>query len=101
MLFRCLSHPKYVDPPGGDQALPRTHQLHIEPVGSEHARRSLLFRDYLRAHPDRAAQYATLKEQLARQFPADRLAFTRGKGPFINDVLREAADWADRDPPAD
>lgn len=50
----------------------------------------LLFRDFLRAHPDVARQYEALKQQLATAHPADRAAYTQAKTPFIANVLRRA-----------
>jgi GrpB-like predicted nucleotidyltransferase (UPF0157 family) len=60
----------------------RTHHIHmVEPHFPQwHA---LRFRDYLRARPDVAAEYAALKRRLAAEFPSDRIAYTRGKAEFI------------------
>lgn len=37
------------------------------------------FRDYLNSHPDAAKEYSELKEKLARLYPKDRIAYTKGK----------------------
>lgn len=50
----------------------------------------LLFRDFLRAHPDVARQYEALKHELASAHPVDRATYTRSKTPFIDGVLRRA-----------
>jgi GrpB-like predicted nucleotidyltransferase (UPF0157 family) len=51
---------------------------------------SLAFRDYLRPHPDVAAEYAALKRRLAAEFPDDRVAYTKGKSDFIRQVTTSA-----------
>ncbi len=45
---------------------PRTHHLHMVEISSEFWRRHLLFRDFLRSHPDVAQEYAELKRTLRR-----------------------------------
>lgn len=64
----------------------RTHHLHLIPVATEQWIRRLAFRDYLRAHPDTAAEYAALKRELAREFRLDREAYTEAKRPFIDRI---------------
>ena len=44
------------------------------------------FRDYLNTHPDTAQKYAVLKEVLASQYPEDRVAYTKGKEDFIQNI---------------
>jgi GrpB-like predicted nucleotidyltransferase (UPF0157 family) len=65
----------------------RTHHLHLIPVGSPLWAERLAFRDYLRGHPETAAEYAALKERLAEQHRFDREAYTDAKLPFIQGVL--------------
>lgn len=72
-------------PPNG----PRTHHLHlIEPDHPDWER--LLFRDYLRAHPDEAARYAQRKDTLAAQYRDDREAYTAAKGVYIAQITTQA-----------
>ena len=72
-------------PPNG----PRTHHIHmVEPDSVLWER--LLFRDYLRQHPDEANKYARLKRRLARSFTHDREAYTRGKSEYIKSVMDKA-----------
>jgi GrpB-like predicted nucleotidyltransferase (UPF0157 family) len=77
------------EPPGR----PRTH-VHVRRAGSFSEQWALLFRDYLRTHPDAAAEYATLKRRLAIRFRDDRRAYTDAKGPFLWKVIRKADEWA-------
>lgn len=82
---------RYFRPPA-DQ--PRVVHVHVRDAGSAWEREHLLFRDYLRAHPAAAEAYAKLKEDLARQYPVDRLAYTDAKTGFVLDTLDAASEWA-------
>ena len=68
----------------------RTHHLHMLEVGTDRYTEMLAFRDYLRAHPDAAAQYAALKRALASRPLPQRGDYTDAKAPFIQDVLAKA-----------
>ncbi len=56
------------------------HHLYVCTPGAAAYRQHLLFRDYLRAHPDAVAAYATLKRQLAAQYRGQRDAYTEARG---------------------
>jgi GrpB-like predicted nucleotidyltransferase (UPF0157 family) len=68
----------------------RTHHLHLVPFQSRLWMEQLAFRDYLRAHPDVALEYAALKWRLAEQHRFDREAYTDAKAPFVRWILDEA-----------
>lgn len=68
----------------------RTHHLHIYDLPSFHARPERLFRDYLRAHPALAQQYAQLKRELARRLGHDRAAYTEAKSEFVDQMVARA-----------
>ncbi|WP_246527031.1 GrpB family protein [Plastoroseomonas hellenica] len=68
----------------------RTHHVHMTETSGEMWQR-LLFRDYLRAHPDEAANYAALKRQLAVRHGADREAYTAEKTAFVDAILERAS----------
>ena len=57
----------------------------------------MAFRDYLRAHDDVAAAYATLKRRLALAHPDDMTAYMDGKDVFIKEVESRALAWLSRD----
>jgi GrpB-like predicted nucleotidyltransferase (UPF0157 family) len=78
--------------PPADQ--PRTVHVHVCQRDSIWERDHLLFRDYLRAHSDKAHDYAALKRQLAETVGDDRNAYTAGKTAFIEQTLRNADAWA-------
>lgn len=69
---------------------PRSYHLHLVEYATWEYQRHLLFRDYLRAHPAVAAQYETLKRDLAQRYKHDRLAYTDSKATFINAVIDRA-----------
>ncbi len=72
----------------------RTHHLHLVDFSDERGRANaeemLLFRDYLRLHPDIARDYLQLKKSLANQFGSDRASYTNGKTDFVLSVLAKA-----------
>lgn len=72
---------------GGEQ---RSHHMHVFAAGHPEVARHLRFRDYLRAHPETAAQYAALKRGLAQQFPHDIEGYMAGKDGFIKGVIELA-----------
>jgi GrpB-like predicted nucleotidyltransferase (UPF0157 family) len=66
----------------------RTHHLHLVPLGSKRWVECLAFRDAIRGDPTLATEYAALKTRLAQEFKLDREAYTDGKTPFVERVLR-------------
>jgi GrpB-like predicted nucleotidyltransferase (UPF0157 family) len=71
----------------------RTH-IHVRCAGSFSEQFALLFRDYLREHPARASEYATLKHELAHLLEIDRQAYVDAKDPFVWETIRLADRWA-------
>ena len=71
----------------------RTHQIHAFASGDTNLARHLAFRDYLRAHPDVAAEYARLKTQLAAQCEHDIDRYMDGKDAFIKTHEALALAW--------
>lgn len=67
----------------------RTHHIHMVEADSELWDR-LFFRDYLRRHADEARRYEELKRGLARQFPHDRVSYTKEKTRYIVSVTDKA-----------
>lgn len=68
----------------------RAFQLHVVEVGSAFWKRHLLFRDYLRAHDETAAEYERLKRRLADEYGADREGYTEAKTEFITGIEERA-----------
>jgi GrpB-like predicted nucleotidyltransferase (UPF0157 family) len=69
---------------------PRSWHIHLARVGSEFWREHLAFRDQLRGNPALRDAYATLKLDLARQYPMDREAYIEGKTAFVRASIAQA-----------
>jgi GrpB-like predicted nucleotidyltransferase (UPF0157 family)/RimJ/RimL family protein N-acetyltransferase len=74
-------------PPYGKK---RTHHVHIFEQHSDHWCNKVLFRNYLRLHPDVAKEYERLKIKLAQEHLYDREKYTDEKLDFVNKVLQLA-----------
>ena len=77
-----------------DTAGVRSHQVHACAMSHPQVNDLLAFRDYLRAHPHRAAEYGALKRDLAGRHRYDVVAYMRGKHARVQDLLDMARRWA-------
>jgi GrpB-like predicted nucleotidyltransferase (UPF0157 family) len=68
--------------------------IHVRQSGSWGEQFSLLFRDYMRTHPEDAEAYSELKLRLAGEHRTNRQAYVDAKGPFIWTVMRAATEWS-------
>ena len=73
-------------PPFGSRRSPHVHVT--EPHGEMWQR--LVFRDYLRAHPEEAFTYERLKRRLAAEHRTDREAYTDAKSAYVESVVQKA-----------
>ena len=64
--------------------------VHMFPARHPDVRKHLVFRDYLRAHPDAAQDYEQLKRRLASKYRDDRRTYTDAKAEFINMIIDTA-----------
>ena len=60
--------------------------LHVFPVGTPEPLRHLLFRDWLRAHPDDRELYASAKRELAESTTANPAAYNLAKNTVIDNI---------------
>ena len=67
-----------------------TCHLHMCEINSSEWIEKLLFRDYLRVHPNVAKEYALLKQELASNYKFDRPTYTKKKEPFIRTIIEIA-----------
>jgi GrpB-like predicted nucleotidyltransferase (UPF0157 family)/predicted RNA-binding protein associated with RNAse of E/G family len=75
----------------GPEGVPNEHfHLHMVEQSGAFWKKHLLFRDYLRSHPEVAQQYCRLKVELAKKCSSDREAYTEAKTSFIESVIAEA-----------
>ncbi len=78
---------RYFALPAGDKhRVRRLFHIHAVETTTEFWRRHLAFRDYLRAHPDVAGEYAALKRRLAAEYGSDRVGYTEAKTKFITRI---------------
>ena len=78
MPYRLYFHKH---PPVGDQ-----FHLHMVETTSEFWERHLLFRNYLRVHPEAAQEYDRLKRRLAEEYRTQREAYTDAKTEFVRAI---------------
>lgn len=67
----------------------RRHHLYVCTQDSPELRRHLVFRDYLRSHPEAVKEYSRIKEEGAALYPDDIDAYIAHKSPWIEAVYRE------------
>ncbi|WP_046213570.1 GrpB family protein [Paenibacillus wulumuqiensis] len=70
----------------------RTHHIHVYPVDHPQIKRHLIFRDYLKSHPDEMRRYGNLKEELAQRFD-DTTFYSKAKKPFVQEMEQRALQW--------
>ena len=68
----------------------RRANIHVRIDGNPNQRYPLLFRDYLRAHPEAAAAYGALKRKLMFEANGDWKLYTGGKADFVAEIVRLA-----------
>jgi GrpB-like predicted nucleotidyltransferase (UPF0157 family) len=71
---------------------PRSYQVHSYSPGNPEWEAHILFRDYLRAHPDAVRQYEQLKRELAARH-TDGNAYAADKTDFVRKTLALATEW--------
>jgi GrpB-like predicted nucleotidyltransferase (UPF0157 family) len=69
---------------------PWTHHLHVMEPSGPRWQGFLLFRDYLRIHPETASSYGSLKKSLALALGDDIKGFRNAKDPFVRTVTAKA-----------
>ncbi|MED0951904.1 GrpB family protein [Bacillus mobilis] len=72
----------------GESTVWMEHHLYVCDKNSEELRKHIAFRDYLREHEDVAAEYGSLKKELARE-SKNRASYSEGKTAFITNILGE------------
>ena len=64
-----------------------SHHLYVCDRDNRELHRQVVFRDFLRDHPDYAQRYAELKRGLACRHSDDRTVYTNGKTAFVSEVM--------------
>jgi GrpB-like predicted nucleotidyltransferase (UPF0157 family) len=75
----------------------RRVNLHVRVADRANQRYALLFRDYLRSHPDTAAAYGEFKRRAAALLPTESIAdYSDLKDPVCDLIYLPAEEWAAR-----
>ena len=74
----------------------RRMHVHVRLVGAPNYRYALLFRDFLRSHPETAQTYAAFKRHAAVLLPDDASTYADLKGPVCDLIFLPALAWAER-----
>lgn len=72
----------------------RPANVNFRPVTAPVWRETLLFRDWLRSHPDERDAYAAMKRDLAGRPSIDVDDYSTKKAPWIDGALDRAEEWA-------
>ncbi|HEV7693468.1 MAG TPA: GrpB family protein [Hyphomonadaceae bacterium] len=72
----------------------RLFHVHCHQDGHPEIARTLVFRDYLRAHAEEARAYEMLKIACAAAHPDDSHAYSKSKGDWIRACITRAEAWA-------
>ena len=65
-----------------------SHHLYVCQKSSEELYRHLVFRDFLKGHPEAAKEYGRVKEEAARLYPDDIEKYIEYKSPCIEALYR-------------
>ena len=76
------------------KAEPRRFNLHLAQCGGKFWVDHLLFRDYLRSHPESAHEYGRLKRSLMARLASDPPAYNSAKASFIESIVHKARNTA-------
>lgn len=72
----------------------RVSQVHVYATGHPEIRQHLVFRNYLRAHRDKAQRYGEVKAEAAQRYAHDIEGYMACKDALIRQYLDEALAWA-------
>lgn len=73
----------------------RTHHIHFYQVDNPQIKRHIIFRDYLRAHPEEVVRYSRFKEELASRFENTR-EYSPAKKSFVQEMEHLAIKWFEK-----
>jgi len=74
----------------GTPPMEQHYHLHMVELTGDFWKRHLMFRDYLRTHPEVAQEYYKLKKRLADKYGSDREGYTEAKTSFIESIVANA-----------
>ncbi len=78
-----------------ERAGDRRANIHVRVLGRPNQNYALLFRDYLRSHPDTAQAYSAFKARAAELLPEDSATYANLKDPVCDLIYIPAKVWAE------
>lgn len=73
----------------------RTHHIHTYQYDNPQIKRHLIFRDYLKTHPDEVERYNNFKDEISKQHD-DTAFYSKAKRPFVKEMEQRALKWFDK-----
>jgi GrpB-like predicted nucleotidyltransferase (UPF0157 family) len=70
----------------------RTHHIHFYQFDNPQIERHLIFRDFLRSHPEEVEKYSSFKEELASRFE-NTSEYSPAKKTFVKEMEHRAIRW--------
>jgi GrpB-like predicted nucleotidyltransferase (UPF0157 family) len=70
----------------------RSHHIHFYQSNNPQIERHLIFRDYLRTHPEEVARYSSFKEELSMRFD-NTSGYSPAKKTFVTEMEQQALRW--------
>jgi GrpB-like predicted nucleotidyltransferase (UPF0157 family) len=70
----------------------RSHHIHFYQSDNPQIERHLVFRDYLRSHPEEVARYSRFKEELSKRFD-NTSGYSPAKKTFVTEMEQQALRW--------
>jgi len=70
----------------------RTHHIHFYQHDNPQIERHLIFRDYLRSHPEEVIIYSNFKEELSQRFE-NTSEYSPAKKTFVKEMEQRAISW--------
>lgn len=70
----------------------RTHHIHFYQIDNPQIERHLIFRDYLRSHPEEVIKYSRFKEKLVQRFDNTN-EYSPAKKTFVKEMEQQALLW--------
>lgn len=68
----------------------RLVNVHVCPQGHGHTKDMLVFRDYLRSHPEEVTRYGKLKQELHKKYPDDYGVYRKEKDEYMEKLMERA-----------
>lgn len=72
----------------------KLENIHVCESDAPKAKQFIIMRDFFRTFPEKARAYSQLKEANAQKYPDDYPAYRAAKKPFLNEIEKEAYQWA-------